>query len=89
MNVAVKVWFHRTRAAVWVIAGIASFPLGWADSVAVVWIASVYANVISDFGAGEAADDRRVLDELCALREQVARLETMIENHHQPGGDDR
>lgn len=59
-----KVWFHRSRAILWVILGVASFPLGWANSVALVWAASVYANVLTDIGAAEAADDREVLARL-------------------------
>jgi hypothetical protein len=36
----------------------------WPQSVAFVIVASVYANVKSDLGAAEAADDRAVLDRL-------------------------
>lgn len=63
-----RVWFHRARAIVWTIVGALSFPLGYSNNIAVVWLASVYANVVSDLGAAEAADDRAVMDQLLALR---------------------
>lgn len=63
-----KVWFHRSRAIAWIALGAASFPLGFSDNIAVVWLASVYANVVSDLGAAEAADDRAVTDRLDELR---------------------
>lgn len=62
-----KVWFHRSRAAVWGVVGVLSFMYGWANSVALVWVASLYANIVSDIGAAEAADDRHVIEELEAL----------------------
>lgn len=64
MDVRRKVWFHRARALGWALLGAVSFALGWQNSVALVWGASVYANVVSDLGAAEAADDRKVLDHL-------------------------
>lgn len=69
-----RVWLHRGRAVLWAIAGVASFPLGWANSVALVWFASVYANVVSDWGAAEAADDREVLDRLDRIEEILREL---------------
>jgi hypothetical protein len=65
---------HRTLAVCWLIIGAASFALSWQDSVVLVWIASVYANVMSSFGAAAATDDRAVLEELRALREKVDAL---------------
>lgn len=58
------VWFHRSRAALWLCVGVASFIFGWENSVVLVWLASLYANIVSDWGAGEAADDRRVVQRL-------------------------
>lgn len=55
-----KVWFHRLSAFAWVIIGTISFVLGWQESVVLVWIASVYANIKSDWAAAEAADHRDV-----------------------------
>lgn len=63
----VKVWAHRSRAIVWAVVGALSFPLGWANSVVLVWVASLYANVSTDWGNGEAADNR----ELIALLEEI------------------
>lgn len=59
-----KVWFARSRAAAWAVVGALSFPLGWANSVVLVWIASVYANVASEMATGEAADDKALTDRL-------------------------
>jgi len=42
----------------------------WPDSVAFVIVASVYANIKSDWGAAEAADDRDVVERL----ERIERL---------------
>lgn len=67
-----KVWFHRSRAAIWILIGALSFRYGWNDSVTLVWIASLYANVVSDIGAAEAADDRAVTGRLDRL-EQLLR----------------
>lgn len=69
----------RLRAIAWVVIGIVSFPLGWASSVALVWIASVYANFVGELGAAEAADDEAVLTEVRALREQVAELRSVLD----------
>lgn len=72
-----RVRFARLRALAWLVVGAVSFPLGWADSVVLVWIASVYANAVGEVGAAEAADDKVVLDELAALRQ---RLDQMFES---------
>ncbi len=57
------VLFHRASAVVWLLLTIPAL-LWWSDSVAFVIVASIYANVKSDWGAAEAADDRQVMDEL-------------------------
>lgn len=69
-----RVWFARARAAAWIIIGIVSFPLGWSDSVVLVWIASVYANVESGFATSEAADDSAVLERLDRIEAKLNRL---------------
>ncbi len=79
LSPAAQVWFFRGRALVWVAVGAWSFLAGQADSVTLVWIASLYANVATDLGGAAAADDRRVLDELAAIRHRLDAL----------GGDDR
>ncbi len=79
-----RVWFHRSRAIIWVIVGALSFPLGWANSVVLVWIASLYANVSTDAGAAEAADDRAITDRLDRMeqrQDQIAATLSRIEQH--------
>lgn len=68
-----SVWFHRTCAVVWALALVPAV-LFWQTSVLFVIIASVYANVKSDWTAAVAADDRTVLNELCTVRAELAEL---------------
>lgn len=72
MKMKQKVWFGRIRAIIWLIVGAVSFVLGWQSSVALVWIASFYANAESGFATGEAADDRLVVSKLAEMREELA-----------------
>lgn len=67
------VWFHRLSALTWALASVPAL-LFWQTSVLFVIIASIYANVKSDWTAAVAADDRTVLTELCNLREEIAAL---------------
>lgn len=69
------VWFHRARAVAWVVAGVVAFLTGWADMVWFVTIASLYANVASDWASSEAADDRKVLDAVAELGRRLDRME--------------
>ncbi len=69
-----RVWFHRGRAILWAAFGALSLVTGWANSIALVWFASVYANVVSDWTAGEAADDREIIGRLDAIDAKLARL---------------
>lgn len=62
--------FHRLRALVWLALAVPAV-LFWRDSVLFVILASVYANVVSDLGAAEAADDTAVTDRL-------DRIETLL-----------
>ena len=64
------VWFHRASAILWALTLPAALKW-WPQSVAFVIVASVYANVKSDWGAAEAADDREVV-------ERLERIETML-----------
>jgi hypothetical protein len=64
-----RIWFHRSRAVGWVLLGAATFIFGFQDSVVMVWIASVYANVVSDWTAGEALDHRDLTKRLDRLEE--------------------
>ncbi len=81
-----RVRFARLRALAWAVVGVLSFPLGWANSVVLVWIASVYANVASEIAAGEAADDEAVLTEVRALRREMASLRGALERLDQTRG---
>lgn len=68
-----KVLFHKIRAVCWVI--IAPIALIWfPDSVAFVIIVSCYANVVSDWGAAEAANDTEIIDRLDRLERAVKAL---------------
>lgn len=80
-----RIWFHRTRAGGWILVGVASFLFGWYDKVTLVWIASLYANVVSDWGAGEAADDRQLTQLIHKLQtnqesmqQQLDRIERLL-----------
>jgi hypothetical protein len=65
-----RVWFHRSRSIAWVL--ITLVALRWfPNSVAFVIIMSGYANVVSDWGAAEAADDR-------AMSERLDRIEELL-----------
>lgn len=83
-----SVWFHRARATAWLAFGLISFAVGWANSVALVWAASVYANVMTDWTAAEAADDRRVLAAIAEMRAEavIARAEIAELRHLLTGG---
>lgn len=80
-----KVLFGRIRAAIWIAVGLASFPLGWANSVVLVWIASFYANAESGFATAEGADDRDITAKLAHLQgqsdmqiQQLSRIENLL-----------
>lgn len=68
------VWFHRSGALIWTVAVIPAY-LWWKDSVTFVIAASIYANVKSDWGAAEAADDREVLDALARIEKLLKERE--------------
>lgn len=80
-----KTWFARVRAILWVVVGVASFPLGWASSVVLVWIASVYANVESSVASSEAADDTAVTDRLDRLEAGQERIIHLLSGQDAPG----
>ena len=65
-----RVWFHRTRAIAWVLITLAALRW-WPHSIAYVIIASGYANVVSDWAAGEAADDREILRRLDRIERRL------------------
>lgn len=70
---------HQGRAVVWALAYVVTVAFGVTDSVALVWFASVYANVVSDLGAAAATDDRVVLDAIRELREEIAQLRKEVQ----------
>lgn len=70
--------FGRIRALFWIAIGLASFPLGWSDSVVLVWIASFYANAESGFATAEGADDRDVIAKLDDHQKQLDRIENLL-----------
>jgi hypothetical protein len=59
-----KVLRQKLMAIAWVAFGVLSFVLGWQNNVALVWMASVYANVKTDWGTAEAADDSHTIAKL-------------------------
>lgn len=67
-----SVAFHRTCAVLWALALIPAL-LWWSESVLFVIVASVYANVKSDWSAAEAADDRTVLARLDRIEQLLQR----------------
>ena len=71
MKIKHKVWFGRARGLLWILLGLVSIPLGWSESVALVWFASAYANAESGFATAEGSDDRAVLQAIAELREEM------------------
>lgn len=64
------VWFHRGRALAWVGLTLAALKW-WPDSVAFVIICSGYANAVSDWTAGEAANDAEIMTKLDRLEKLI------------------
>jgi hypothetical protein len=79
------IWFHRIGAIFWGLMIIPSM-LWWKDAVWLVIIASLYANIKSDWGAAEAADDRQVLERLDELERKLDRLEQKIDQIRESEG---
>lgn len=69
------VWLHRVCAVGWTIALIPAL-LWWRESIVFVIIASVYANIKSDWGAAEAADDHRVIEQLEEINRKLDQVLT-------------
>lgn len=64
-----KIYFNKTTAVAWALFGPTAFFIGWSESVALVWVASVWANVKSDWATAEAADDRDLVAQLTRIEE--------------------
>lgn len=73
MTTRTTVWIHRARACTWLAIGALTLLFGWTNNVTLVWLASVYANTVSDWGAGEAADNRQLQQQLTELRQLIVR----------------
>jgi hypothetical protein len=65
------VWFNRASALAWAVLGVIALPLGWANSIVLVWLASAYANAKTDWSTAAAEDNREVLEAIAALRQEV------------------
>lgn len=74
-----KIWFHRSRSVAWMVVAVMAWPLGWVYSVAFVSMASLYANITSDWANSEAADNREVIELLTRIVEGQARLDARQE----------
>lgn len=66
-----KIWFNKIAAIIWAVAGIASFPFGWAYTIWFVVICSIWANVFASWSTAEAADDRELKNELAEIKEML------------------
>lgn len=74
-----KVYFNKTTATIWIIAGILAFPLGWIHAIWFVVIASVYANVKADWSTAEAADNRDLKEQLDRIEKRQERILQLLE----------
>lgn len=80
------VWFHRASAAGWALLTAPAY-LWWSQSVLFVIVASIYANVKSDWGAAEAADDQAVMGCLERIEQRLTRIERHLEQQTPPRVD--
>lgn len=69
-----RVWFNRLSAIGWAVAGVAAFPLGWAQTVAFVTVASIYANVKTDWGTAESAKAADLAKEVKEIKAMLKEL---------------
>ena len=74
-----KVWLNKVSGIAWALFGALAFVLGWQNSVALVWLASVYANAKTDWGTAEAADDSKVLKRFDQQDERLDRIEALLQ----------
>lgn len=71
MKIKHKVWFNKTSAVLWILAGLAAFKFGWQNAVWFLLIVSVYANVKADWSTAEAADNRELMETLKRIEEKL------------------
>ncbi len=62
-------WLHRALAGMWVLLVIPGV-IWWAESILFVILVSLYANIVGEISASEAADDR----ELAKRLDRIERL---------------
>lgn len=72
-----SVLFNRVCAVMWAVAVVPAW-LWWRESVLFVIVASIYANVKSDWGAAAAADDRPVLQELAEVKAELREIKALL-----------
>lgn len=88
-----RVWFHRGGAIFWALMTIPAY-VWWQDAIWFVIACSLYANIKSDWGAAEAADDTAVMDRLDGMErrrdQQFAEMERKLDLllSARQGGDD-
>ena len=68
-----KVWFHRAGAVFWALMAVPAF-IWWLDAIWFVIAVSLYANIKSDWGAAEAADNREVIERQQRIEAKLDRL---------------
>lgn len=74
-----RVWFHRYRSIAWMIIAVVAWPFGWVYSVAFVSMASLYANIASDWSNSEAADDREIKALIAATNKRLDQLDWRLD----------
>ena len=75
-----KILFNKGSAIFWVCLGALSFVFGWYDILAFTWVASVYANIKSDWATAEAVDDREIIQQLKDIKSQLETLTAKIDS---------
>lgn len=66
-----RVLFHRSASILWLLSLIPAL-LWWKESVLFVIVASIYANVASEWAAAEASDNREILERLRKMEDRLS-----------------
>lgn len=77
--------FSLLRVIVWLAVLPLSYVFGWLESVAFVALASIYANLASDYASYRADSNRKLERKLDVIIERLSELEGTIRQ----GDDDR